>query len=390
MMDVRVESVLLDIDGPQIMLLRDNVGTAYVGLMTERIDDRDVFLCTPISVARLVRLRMGSEDLLAIFASPEISSFYSGRIELPLKTPPSMALQALAEIPHSWLPDEGFLLSDFLAEVSADEINIVSQALERHRPVVHLNLDPPEAIHASRINADRLAHGIAVFQNLVKHAHKRALTTLTEAKRKLLGSPDNYTMEVFAFAPGSFEVHLQAKTGGDLLGHNSLSMALAKVDELASSVTDPDASVAIAQENRGHFVSAYQTFLQFVAESETPVRYSWAEPLDSEVHSCRISPEAASVLYEKLTATKELGYEEFSAIGRFSKADKNTGSWALTRADGKVYRGWLSPEHDVTLVGVEIQTKVYTVQCREVLNETVGSGRQETRILMLARDDGIT
>lgn len=388
MISAVVEAVLLDLDGPQVMTLRDPVGTTYLALLADRTDGRDVFLCTPISVARLTSVRFGKQDLREVFVQPEVSLLYAARIELPAARPPKLGLQIIDQVPEAWLPEEGFDLQDFLEPIPDAARTLAEHAFVLNRPVVHLNLNPAESIGHHRIDATRLARGVAAFQNLIKHAHSCAVRQLSEAQRVLYGALDS-SLLVSTFAPGSFEVHLEAKTSGDLLGHNSLALALEKVDELTQHVADPDATIEVARKYRGHFISAYKNFLQYIEETDTPVRYSWTAPASSVFSGASISPSGASILVERLQATTDLGYEDTTYTGVFTTVRLKSGKWTLTLSDGTDVSGELSESHEVDLHGIEIKTRRYDIKCRETLTEEVGSGRSGKVIVMLERDKGV-
>lgn len=377
-----LEAILLDVDGPQIIVVRDTVGTSYIGLLTESSRESDTFLCTAASTRRLADLRQGRMDLREAFLTPELTEYFAGRLTNVDDNPPRLLLDRIDTLPVEWLPDEGFFLHDFLQAVPPGATTIVSEATERHRAIVHFTLNPPEASEAAKINADRLAVALEAFQNLVRHAYRRAIAGLSGSLRARASSEDNYTLEVFGFATGSFEVRLQSKASADLLGYSNLSRALKKIDELTAHLESPEVALEVAKQNRGHFVKAYQNLLRFIAESGTPMTYYWADPAEAVGTPRKISREAASSLYELLVSRQELSVEQHVLIGSFIKADVRNGSWTLLTAEKKEYHGQLVEGQELSLSGIILDTRLYRIVCEERIEETIGSGRQSTKLFL--------
>lgn len=381
-----LEAILLDVDGPQLIVVRDAVGASYLGLLAERSEENDTFLCTAVSPGRLTDLRHTRMDLRAIFLTPEVPEYFVGRWTNGANHPPRLDLTPIDAPPEDWLPEEGFFLHDFIQTPPAGATTIVAEATARHRAILHVALNPPEAREGAQINMDRLAIALQAFQNVVRHAYRRAIAELPESARALEAEADNYLLEVFAFAPGSFEVRLQSKAPADLMGFSNLSRAMKKIDELighlVSSEVNLEAALEVAQQNRGHLIGAYQNLLKFVAENEMPMTYSWADPSPTASVPRKILPEAAAALYALLVSRQDLGTEQIALMGRFVRADVRNGSWTLLTEDGKEHRGQLAEGYNVSLSGIVLDTRLYRIECEERIEETLGSGRQTTNLFL--------
>src|ERR1700682_1194218 len=72
MNSARVQSILFEADGPQILVLRDTVDTRWIGLATSRKSDGDEYLCVQVSRGRLADFRHGKLDLREMFVNPEV------------------------------------------------------------------------------------------------------------------------------------------------------------------------------------------------------------------------------------------------------------------------------------------------------------------------------
>lgn len=374
-----IESVLLEADGPQVVLARDPVGTPYLALLIERGDDGDQFMASAVSTSRLADVLSGVISLRDAFVKAENGEVFACAYER-ISGGPTLKMSLVEAIPEAWLPAEGLLLSELLDDEPA--VELLGEAAARNRAVVVVHLEPPEAYTDAKINADRLGDALRIFQNLTRHAYTKGAAALSEQWRKFWGGEDAHTLQVFAFSPGSFRVHFQAKEGADLSGLSPVGVALKKVDELTSHLDNPEAALEVFQRNRGHVVAAYQALLHFVVEQGTPFEYAWADLESHRTFSRRISPAAAEQLYELLVSRQELGKEEMVLVGAFSKVDEVGGTWTM-RVDEKEVRGELAEGAGNLLYGVTIGAKLYRARCEERLEEVLGSGRQKTRILML-------
>jgi len=377
---IALKETLVYYDGPEVFVGADQVNTSYLCLLVERALSSDRFLCIPISPQRLAAFCLGEIDLREIYEKPEVRETYYAEVAGQYET------IELKEIPpdsfsEEWLPEPGFY---FAKEAPRDEA-ISQQADSRFRAIVHISATPPEATEESKISTAHLVQLLHSFQAVLKHAFKKAMSDLGEEIRKVLAPPENYTMDVFAFSPGSFTVHLQSRCEADLWDHVHISYGLKKLDELTAHVGDRELSLRLAQENRGHFAAAYLRFLESIIRNDGPVSYTWTLPKQKEPVHRRITKRDAAPLCELLSSRRELTMETRDFVGRFLKADTTTGTWIIeSDDDGKKHSGRLGESSEVTLDGVTIKTQTYRFECEERIEEIVGTGRERT-ILTLIR-----
>ena len=238
--------ILVYYDGPQLIVAVDLVGTKYLCMLTEELEEKDKFVCAPISNGRLRAFERGELDLLQIFSEPETGELYEGDSEYSADAF-LLAITLAEQIPEYWYPEEGF----FLAPVE----DITAEARDRNKAVVHLALQPPEAREGTQIDVQHLANGLHLYQRFIRHAYDKAVLAVRKDIRdeQSLSDASNYQMEVFAFSPGSFAVDMQSKTSADMLGYVNLARALTLVDEAVTAANDPEAATAFMREHRGRF-----------------------------------------------------------------------------------------------------------------------------------------
>lgn len=374
-----VEGILFETDRPEIVIARDSVGTAYISLLVSRDDTGDRFLCVAASSGRIAALRNGAVDLRAAFEHDEMGTAYSAQF-LRIDSAPSLKLEALDSIPDQWLPKSGFLLSDFLPELSVDLASLANSAFDKNSSVGVLELHPPESDAESVIDTNHLVDGLRLFQGLLHRAYAKATAKSEKLQKLLMGGEEAAVMQVLPhFSKGSFRIHFQSKQRADLGGSTGVGIALAKVDELTAFIDNPDDAIAIIKHNTGHLVSAYKALLHFVASQNTPLVYSWSEPGIAEPRRRRISVNSARKTYDVLNAREELATEEVEHIGTFAKLTEE-GSWLL-RSGKKQLRGKITAGAGNLLAGVVYQTQEYRILCDEKLEEQIGSNAKVTLYL---------
>ncbi len=377
---IRFLTSLLTYDRPQVVLGVDQFDARYIGLLVDHGDETDRYLCAPISASRFEQLMGGEVDLRSIYEDPEEASFFLVEWEEGLAEEWT-ELVAVEEPADGWLPDPHLLFSDFLPAAEEDDDLIRTEAASRNRAIVHLALGRHDALPIPRVDALELSGALSAFQQLVKQAFRRSLRSVGQKAKEYYADPDHHELEVFAFSPGSFRVHMQTKSLPDLFGEASVDRAFELVDAMTRAITSPAESLEVVRQNRGHLASAYTTFLAFVRDSDDPVHYSWAVPGGDVTHR-RLTPDQAALVLEILSQEKELGSEWVDLTGVFTKVNTKTGSWTLESEGGKEHHGSLHEEADDILSGVVVKEVPYKLVCEEILVETLGSRRHKNKLLL--------
>lgn len=376
---LRHAQTLFYYDGPQLMVATDPVGTKYVCMLTEELEDRDRFLCAAISNVRLTEFESGTLDLLQIFHDPETGELYEGEAEYSANEF-SLTARLAEQVPEDWYPQEGF----FLEHREVGE-TVATEARVRGKAVVNFALSPPEARDALQIEVQRLASGLQIFQNLVKHAYKRSIRGLNRATRDLLSDSINYQMEVYGFSEGSFTVNMQSKLSTtDLLGSVNIEKALRLVDEAVASSSDPEQAIRFLREHTGFFLSAYRSLLKFVVDNDSPLKYEWATPGFTTDKRSTMSVDVATKLYDILVRQESLTTELVTLIGVVTAAHTDTGSWTLLSEEDDIkYSGKVPPDSPINLAGITLRTERYQFDCEERLQEFTATGDENIERLLL-------
>lgn len=364
-------------DGLQVFVAEDQFGAKHVCTLIEQSVALDRYLCALISPVRLLSLIQGNLDLRMVYENPEIDELCliqseNGVLDHLIATP-----IFVREISANWLPQPGF----YLSVQSAPDVKVVEEAVKRSRAIIHCKLNPPEALAESKISAEHLSQATKLIQRLVKHAFSRAIRSLEKELRDRLNTSENYQLEVFAFSPGSFTLHMQSAAPVDLIGYAEIAKALEVIDRIASLANAPDDTVEQVSQLGGHFATAYKDLLWFISQTETHFEYEWASPDKRMSKKHAISSSQAKPLYNALIERSDIGIEPVRIVGKLTKVDEKLKTWRLiSETDGKEYSG----SSEVDLAGLVIETERYELSCEERLEEERGTGKEFTKLYLIS------
>lgn len=368
--------VLLYHDGPVLFIAQDEVGTKYLCVLIEREADHERYLSIPISPLRLNSVITGDIDLRVVFESPEVLAYYLLNVYDYAPEDLNLSLTTKEEVDDSWFPTPGTFLPQIPQET--ENICVLKESIIKRTSVITLSLNPPEAISEHVISTPTLIRGLQIFQGIIRVSFKKAIKSLERETRRLLDIPDNYTTEVFGFFPASFDIYLKAKPYADLIGSTDIERGLELVDRIFEVASDPEKSLEILKENKGHVVNYYTKLLEFVIENNSMVSYSWASPGLKKVRTHSIYKSRAISIYEKISQVKELSTEMLELMGEFTKIDIKNNNWTIMEDEtGKTISGGVKEGSQTTLRGATAGIQKYRFEIEEVIQETEAIGKEK-------------
>ena len=379
---LRHVKTLLYFDGPELFIGQDQVGTRYLCHLYLQSNIEERYVCAAVSTTTLSRFLNGKLSLKQILGNPETGELYFAVLDN--NEAEEMCLKQLSadERYELSLPEEYYQLDK---ELEGSDRGLIDEADERGHGIVHLSLSPPESALEPKICASRLADALEVFQELVKQSYKKSISKKKVAD-EVSAVPDNYEMEVFAFSKGSFKIHMQSIKEADLGGYVENFRAMEKLDDLTKTTEylDPEIILSILQDNKGHLVTKYRKFIEFVLDNDTPLTYEWALPYSGKSKKRTISYEGAKAVYEVLRSRSELQTEIKSFIGTMSKADVPKGYWAFeSEEDGKTYSGRIAKNSGISLSGITLTEKKYKFIFEERLEIEVVTGKEKPQLWLI-------
>jgi hypothetical protein len=364
-------------DGLQVFVAQDQFGTKHICTLVEQSTSIDKYICVPISFDRLQRLIQSEVDLRDIYVMPEDEELFLIQSEGGILDHLTASPMSLRDIPETWLPQPEF----YIKTEPIPDVKVIEEAISRSRAIIHFRLNPPEAISESKIYAENLSQATKLIQRLVKYSYRKAIQHFEKELRDILNISENYQLEIFAFSPGSFTLHMQSALPTDLVGYAEIEKAFEIIDKITALSNNPDATVDQVSQLGGHFATAYKDLLKFITESGTNLDYEWASPEKHKSTRRSISTSQAKPLYEALIERSDIEIETIRIIGKLTKVDEKLKTWRLkSESDGKEYSGI----SEVDLAGLVIETEKYELICEERLEEERGSGKEFTRLYIVS------
>lgn len=370
------KETLLYFDTPQLFVACDAVGTNYLCMLVEQNEAFDNFICIQISERKLTRFCSGNVDLRDLFIEPEIKLFYNAKIYNYESYDFEVQLFDVLELPSEWLPEAGFFVEKAQSE-------IITESREKAKTIVHLSLNSPELLYELKINALTLSEALLRFQTMLKYAYKRSISGLSYVRRKDLSNSENYQLDVFAFAHGSFKVKMQSQACSNLYGETEIIKALHFVDELVDQIDHLETSQQILARNKGHFASSYISFIKFIADAKKSISYSWATSNLEKPITKQIFSKQAQKLYDFLNQQEKLKEDRIELVGFFDKVDETNGKWRLVDKAQKAYSGEILEDKNLTLKGVIIGTQLYKLVCLEKIMEIAGVSDEKKTLQLI-------
>ena len=335
------------------------------------------YLMAGVAPEQLWQFRSGVLDLRSLLIESDEEERYLATVANGLDHPLVLDRLPTPLMDSGFLPDVGFVLHDRPSDDS-----VLREARERNNFVLEVAAEPPEAAIQHRIRANTLAEMLYRFQAMVKHAYRASMKGNQSRYRQ---AGDGMMDVVVPASAGSFQVVLEAATMPDLFGGSELTSALQRIDVLFEDTANPQKTLSVVKEHRGHFAGAYLKLLRFLVEQKTGLRYSWADPKSERPSQRAVSQFEAGLLVDALSSVTNLGSESVTLEGTFERFNRRSGSWGLLTTEGK--RFGKIKDGGPSLDGLEVGGR-YRFHCEEEIEEVDITGR-EARILYLNRHEPV-
>ena len=260
-------NTLMHFDGIVLFEARDPLGGHYIASHIDEADGLDRYAVVGVSPDSLRSFRIGVLDLRSLMLEMPDGQWYITRPTADVDTPIQLEPQTGRLEDTNYLPEPGLILyDDFIDDLA------LLEARSRRNTVLEFSAEPPEAADDHRMRVETLVGLLTRIQDIVKYSYQSALQ---DRSTKSSAAPDGYLMDVVVpAAPGSFRVILEAAKRGD----DDLLSGLHRMDEVFESAMYPDEAPERLRPHEGCLAETYIDLLNFLAEKNTGLRYSWADP----------------------------------------------------------------------------------------------------------------
>ncbi len=368
-----IEHVLEYCDGPLLFAAEDSAESKYICAFLRTTERGTEYLCTRISESWMRKFVAGAKDLLQTIKEAPLAEHFlltTTEEDTPLVAVPI----ALSDIPISLLPASEYFVQPEISHAILNE----------KRVIVDAALELSEAKKAAVISSYKLAHFLSSFQDLVKCAYKKSISTLSQKDRKLISNPDFYMMQVTNIGVhASFGLRLQSKQTADLSEYIEIERATDKLADILQ-VTDNTASlVDVLRHNKGRLVGSYRRLLDFLIEAKADLRLQWHVPRHgTQTARFNITHDQAEKIRFILSQEKDLEDETASLTGVLTAVNCDTGHWTLTDDDGEKHKGQVQAGLEIRLSHLVTDSIRYIFQCKvEIHEDALGNEFREIYLL---------
>ena len=378
MKQIHHKNTLVYYDGVQVFDAQDDIGGSYICVLVDTAEiGHDHYLVVGIAPAELQRLRLAEIDLRAAIIGRPGTEWFLVPAATGVQGPLELAART-GEIPEEYLPGEGLFLG---ARGAGSPCSAFNEARSRNTVALELSIESPMPSEQHRVPLGLLTGVLGNFGSLLKHAYDRARQGTPGPGASARRSDWRRIFDVAVPAiPGSVKVLLLASESPGLFGQTGVAAALEIVDKLAATASAPGNAIQIVKEFQGHTAGAFLRLVQFAAESEISLAYTWASPDRADVSSASISRPQAAALAEVLVSSEKLGTEVKTLTGTLRKVDADKGEWRLkSHTDGEEYSGKIGA--GVSLSRVIIDSE-YTFICEETTEFAIASGKETQKLTL--------
>lgn len=368
---LKISRILVYYDYPHVFTAVDEIGTAYLCLLSSLVDNEYKYITTAISTNRLIGFLNGSIDLRSIFEKPEIKEWY---IFNEVDDNFSAELWEKESLPDEYLPDNGF---SFKIQELSDEI-IVRESLGYNNAVVHLAVS--DEYNNYSINANDLGDVMNLYQAFLEYTYKKELRNRNLNRNEYYSNQKNYKLRAFASSNSSFNVHLFSSSEVDIFGNTNIDIVLNKVNELISDFENEELYINNLRSVKGHSISWLKRLVKKIIDDNLTIKHKWYSPSQEKVNLEKINPSKANKIFEILNSSEELSEESKEFIGYFVQVDVEKGTWRIyNREDKKEYRGEAQGN---ILQGITVETVNYKIECTEIIEEMIVSEKENIKYVL--------
>ena len=379
-----MDRVLLDYDGPRLLLRRSDAGQYYLAWWSDTEGSLDRWIYLPLSLSRLHNVLSGSLPTLDALNAPEDGYLLVVDEDSQRGHILEVYLTDTEFIPSAALPLSGARLNLNMPD------DIVTVPMRDRTHVLDIGLEPaPE--DAGRVESRVLGQFIGNLQRLLNALGQAAGGNPTSRDTIPAEILQQTRLDVVATYVGSFGIRLETHTQDDVLGESVGRTAIASLFELMDAGSDLEKLTSQLERLRGRVARNYDDFLGTIETSLPSVTLRWAQGWQPDYRQFLFTRQSAGQIRARVQEVQTSIEETFSITGnllmvsllsrRFEIAHGESGD----RIAGRIGEGaesqirsvalgaWcqaeLSPEIEVSTATGEQQTRYTLLQIRSLTNQ---------------------
>ncbi len=372
-----LDRVLLDFDGPRLILRRSEAGQLYLAWWLETMDSIDRWIYLPLSPSRLHTILSGGIPTREALRQPEDGFLLVIEEDLETDLIINTFMTDFQSVPSELLPlPEARLNLDV-----PDEIMAVPMRDRAH--VIDVTLEPRQG-QAGRVGSRVVGQLIGNLQRLVD-----ALGQAVTGHPTLRGSIpaeilEQTQLDVVSSYGGSFGIRLETHVQDDVLGESLGRLAIQALFDLMEAGSDLDKLTAQLQLLQGRVARSYEDLLGTIEESLPSATFRWAQGWQPKYRQFSLTSQLARDIRMRVQDVKTSMQEGFSMTGTLEMGDLLR--WRFTIAEhlsDTVISGRISEQ-----AAGQIQDFPLGSPCQAVLSTQIDvsttTGEQQTQYTLVS------
>lgn len=363
---IKLKEILLYYDRIEIFDALDNIGGSYIATLVGHDETCDKYIVVGVNPERLNQFKVGLCDLRDLFTKRDSQNWYRTCIKSTHEEVLVLEIQNFDIIDESLLPDTGFFLHEYVSEVN--EL-VLRESRKQNNFVLGLSLIPQEPF---------MVHKVALAK------YKKAINLFEKMFRNIFDNNVIPNLDVIVPATmGSVSILFALERQQNLFYESSIIQSLSYIDSVNEEIDNISNTIEKLSLHKGHFVKSYRDLLEFIAQNNCSISYSWATPQLLNQSQRLINTKNAQTLFNELKSKDELTIVRKDLEGTLSSINTRSknGSWTLDTSKGP----FSGKSKTNLLKGKELTVNKnrYLFHCEETLKDNSITGIQEPEYILL-------
>ena len=371
-----LDRVLLEFDGPRLILRRSEAGQLYLAWWSDTQDSIERWIYLPVSSSRLHTILSGGMPTLEALNRPEDgyillveeNTATDGVLNIYMTDAESIPLEVLP------LPNSRLNLD------IPDDINSVPMQDRAHLIDIALESSP---VQAGRVGARVLGQLIGNIQRLVDALGQAAAGNPTSRGSIPAEILQQTQLDVVSSYAGSFGVRLETHSQDDVLGESLGRIAIGSLFELLEAGSDLDKLTVQLQRLRGRVARSYEDFLGTMETSLPSTTIRWVQRWQPRYRRVSLTSQLARDIRIQVQDVHTSIEETFTLYGRLMMGNLLTGHFELVGGEPEDrISGIVSEDAEVQIQAVTLGSSCKAVLSPQIEISTTTGEQHTTYTLM--------
>ena len=370
-----LDRVLLDYDGPRLLLRRSEAGQHYLAWWSDFDEGIERWVYLPISLSRLHNVLSGGMPTLDALRSPE-DGYLLVVDEYGVEDQDTHVHVIDANsIPSEVLPSPGARLNLDIP----DEITMVPTRDRAHMIDITLEAFPEDVGRVSSRLVGQFIGNLQLLLDALGQAAKGHPSPTGRISAEILSQT---RLDFISSYVGSTGVRLETHRQDDLIGESIGRSAISALFGLMEAGSDMSKLTTQLQQYRGRVAKSYDTLLATIETSFPSATLRWAQSWQPKYRQISLSKEHAGEIRVCVQDVQTTIQDSFSVTGKLVMGSLRTSRFEIDSADDGRIDGTISDDAVGRIQSVTLGTLCQADLLPEI-DVLTATGEEQTRYTLL-------